>query len=72
MYLWGINWVRKYDEGRMFYGALLVIFSALMYSMAVGLNVYGYLVFKECTLWANILTSILLFLLPLIQLLGLH
>jgi hypothetical protein len=38
-----------------------------MYAGALAGNVYGYIKFKDCTLWVNIVTSILLVLIPGIQ-----
>jgi hypothetical protein len=38
-----------------------------MYAGALACNIYGYIKFKDCTLWVNIVTSILLLLLPGIQ-----
>lgn len=38
-----------------------------MYAGALACNIYGYVRFNDCTLWVNIVTSILLLLLPGIQ-----
>lgn len=70
MYVWGIKWIKKYDEGKMCYAGLLIVFTALFYSLAVGMNIYGYMIFKDCSLWANIVTSVLLIFLPIIQIFG--
>lgn len=67
-YLWGIRWVKKYDEGAPgCYGTLLIAFTIIMYGGALACNIYGYIKFNGCTLWVNIVTSVLLLLLPGIQ-----
>lgn len=40
-----------------------------MYLGALAMNIYGYIKFHSCTVWVNIVTSILLILMPLVQLL---
>jgi hypothetical protein len=70
MYLWSIKLVRKYDQGSKCAAAWLVLFSTASYSSAVAINVYGYLEFAECSLWVNIVTSVLLVVMPLVQMLN--
>lgn len=69
--MWGINWVKKYNEGQEgCYGTLLITFSIIFYAGALAVNIYGYVAFASCTVWVNIITSILILLLPGIQLAG--
>jgi hypothetical protein len=49
---------------------MLIVFTVLFFAGALALNVYAYTVFSDCTLWVNIVTSILLLVVPGIQLLG--
>lgn len=70
LYLWGIRWMKLYEEGQSFYGTLLIIFSALMIAGAIGLNIFGYIKFRYCTNWVNIITTLFLIAIPLIQLLN--
>jgi hypothetical protein len=41
-----------------------------MFAGALAVNIYGYIAFSKCTVWVNIVTSILILLLPGIQLIG--
>lgn len=71
-YLAGIKLVKRYDAGETSYGALLIILTLICEGVAVGLNIYGYTLFSaddSCgnTLWVNIVTSILLIVLPVFQ-----
>lgn len=54
-YIWGVNWVKKYDEGYNCYAYLLVIFSLIMYGAAFYFIVSSYLAFGGCT--TGILTT---------------
>jgi len=72
-YLWGINWARGYEENtRGCYGSLLIACTILLYAGAWLCNIYGYAKFYECSLWVNIGTTVLLIVLPLVQLLDLN
>lgn len=76
-YLAGIKMVKKYDAGESQYGCYLIMLSILAFVLAIGLNILGYVYFQrtpECqsTLWVNILTSIILIILPVIQFLHLN
>lgn len=42
-YLWGIKWAQKYSNGSSVYACLLIGASVLNYMLAVGINVYGYI-----------------------------
>ena len=71
-YLAGIKLVKRYDAGETSYGALLIILTLICEAVAVGLNIYGYTLFSAAdscgnTLWVNIVTSILLVVLPVFQ-----
>lgn len=68
-YLWGIKLVRRYDEGSKWAAAIVITLTALAEASAVALNVYGYLLFQDCSLHINIVTSVLLVILPCVQLL---
>ncbi len=46
---------------------LLVVTSVVLEVAALGLNVYGYYLFSECTNWVNIVTSVLLVIMPAVQ-----
>jgi hypothetical protein len=68
MYLWGIKIVRRYDEGSKCAAALLIILTIAAEASAISLNVVGYVMFGECSLHLNIITSVLLVLMPIVQL----
>ena len=64
--------VKRYDEGENCYGCLLIVLSTIIYVTAIGLNVAGYARFAssdECgsTLWINVVTSLIIVVLPLLQ-----
>ncbi len=42
-YLWGIKWAEKYNEGSKCYACLLIVFSIANYVIAIGINIYGYI-----------------------------
>lgn len=73
-YLAGINLVRRYDEGQGQYACVLIILSLIAETGAISCNILGYIYFHGSTtscsssLWANIITSILLIIMPVIQL----
>jgi len=69
MYLWGFQLVRRYDAGSKFAGFLLITSTISAEVCAVSLNVYGYFTFHDCSLYVNIVTSVVLVILPLVQLL---
>lgn len=71
-YLAGIKLVKRYDAGETSYAVFLIILTLICETVAVGLNIYGYTLFSagdSCgnTLWVNIVTSILLAVLPIFQ-----
>lgn len=43
LYIWGIRWVKRYDEGSTTFAILLILFSALGYAGAIAINVYSYI-----------------------------
>lgn len=46
-YLWGIRWADKYSIGESRYGVLLIIFTAIMFVLAFGMNIYGYILVSD-------------------------
>lgn len=72
-YLAGIRMVRRYDEGQTRFAGYLIALSILVEALAVTLNVLGYAFFSDSpdgcsgTLWVNIITTILLIILPAVQ-----
>lgn len=69
MYLWGIKLVRWYDQGSKCAAAFLILLTVVAEASAIVSNVYGYLLFSECSLHVNIVTSVLLVVMPLVQML---
>lgn len=68
-YMWGLKWVRKYEDGQGCFGFLLIFCTVINYCAALGLHIWAYVKFKNCSLWANIVTTILIVVIPGIQLL---
>lgn len=73
-YMFSIRMVKRYDEGSTCYGGCLIFFTILFEAAAIFLNVYGYVLFSstddgQCTslTWLNVITSIILVVLPLFQ-----
>jgi hypothetical protein len=71
-YLAGIKLVKRYDEGNIGYAVLIVLLTLIFEAIAIALNVYGYFLFSGSdgcgdSLWVNIITSIILILLPILQ-----
>ena len=72
-YLAGIRMVKRYDNGESQFACYLVVLSVIGEGVAVSMNVLGYVYFSKSdegcssTLWVNVVTSILLVLLPIIQ-----
>ena len=77
-YLAGIKMVKNYDNGSAQYACYLVVLSLVAETAAVGMNVLGYIYFRKAeegcmsTLWVNVITSVILVVLPIIQLLHLN
>lgn len=75
-YIAGNRLVRRYDEGEEECGGILVGLSVIFTGGAISLNILAYIHFNndECThtLWLNILVSLLLFLMPFVQILQLN
>lgn len=72
-YLAGIKLVAKYDAGQTACAGVLIFLSLVFYAGAVAQNVVGYIYFAETdscgnSNWVNIITSIILVLLPVLQL----
>ena len=70
MYIWGIKLVRRYDDGSKMAAAFLIFLTVVAESSAILLNAIGYLMFSNCSLYINIITSVLLVVMPIVQLLG--
>jgi len=74
-YLAGIKLVKRYNEGETYCCFGLVFLSIFFEAVAAGLNILGYINFAatdSCgnSLWVNIITSVILVILPLLQLLN--
>lgn len=69
-YMWGLRWFRRWQNGEGCFAFLLIMFTVINYSTALGLHIWAYIKFKHCTLWANIVTTIIILIIPGIQLLG--
>jgi hypothetical protein len=74
-YLAGIKLVEKYDEGQTCYAGVLIFLTIVFYAIAIGLNVLGYVFFSDTdacgsSLWVNIVNSVILVALPLVQFLN--
>ena len=67
--MWGLRWFRKWQEGNGCFAFLLIFFTVVNYCVALGLLIWGYIKFKDCTLWVNIVTTVLVLIIPGIQLL---
>lgn len=71
-YLAGIKLVKRYDEGQSCYAGVLVILTLIFEALAILMNVLGYVYFNSYTcgntLWLNIITTIILIILPVLQL----
>ena len=68
----GIKMVGHYDEGETSYAGLLIFLTILIEGIAIGLNVLGYAFFSTedvcgSSLWVNIINTILLIGLPVVQ-----
>ena len=64
--------VKRYDEGENCCGFVLIILSVIAFGFALGMNIAGYVRFgssDECgsTLWVNIITTLIIILLPVLQ-----
>lgn len=68
--MWGLKWFRRWQDGQGCFAFLLIFFTVLNYCAALGLHIWAYIKFKNCTLWVNIVTTILTLIIPGIQLLG--
>jgi len=71
-YLAGIKLVARYDKGQTCCAATLIILSLIFEAAAVGMNVLGYINFSDAdacgnSIWVNIITSIILVILPVLQ-----
>jgi hypothetical protein len=71
-YLSGIKLVARYDEGQTSCAVVLIILSLIGFGAAITLNVLGYVYFGSAdscgnSLWVNILCSILLVIMPVVQ-----
>lgn len=73
-YMFSIKLVKRYDQGETCYGGYLIFFTILFEAGAIFLNIYGYVRFSstddgQCTslTWLNVITSIILVILPLFQ-----
>lgn len=69
-YMWGLRWFKKWQEGNGCFAFLLIFFTVINYAVALGLHIWAYIKFKDCSLWVNIVTTILVLIIPGIQLLG--
>ena len=73
-YLWGIRWAEKYSDGSQLYGCLLIGFTAVNYTLTIGINFYGYLLSSNsdgsCANFPNVLCTIMILALFGIQLLN--
>lgn len=73
-YLAGIRLVKRYDDGESQFACYLVVLSILFLSLAVLMNILGYVFFSKApegcasTVWVNVITTIILIALPAIQL----
>ena len=74
-YLCGIKLVKNYDRGQNCYGFYLISLTILFYSLAITLNILGYISFSSSSspacsgsVWVNILETVLLIVMPVIQL----
>lgn len=72
-YMTGIRMVKHYDKGETQYACYLIFLTVIVEAAAIAINVLGYVVFANpdegCTetLWVNIVSSVILGLLPLLQ-----
>ena len=47
-YLWGIKWAEKFStSSERIYGILLIGFTAIMFILAIFMNVYGYIIVAD-------------------------
>lgn len=69
-YMWGLKWVRRWENGEGCFAFLLIFFTVINYIAALGIHIWAYIKFKDCSLWANIVTTVLILIIPGIQLLG--
>jgi hypothetical protein len=73
-YLWGIRLVKRYDNGETSCGGVLIGLTIIVETLAIFLNVLAYINFggDQCgsTTWLSVITSIIIVLLPVVQLLG--
>lgn len=72
-YLAGIKLVARYDGGDSCCGAALILLTVIFEGIAIFLNVLGYIYFSVgdvcgSSVWVNIITSIVLIILPFFQL----
>jgi hypothetical protein len=69
----GIRMAKHYDKGETQYACYLIVLSVIVEVGAIAVNVWGYIMFSNkeqgCTgtLWINIVTSVILFILPVLQ-----
>ena len=68
--MWGLRWFRRWQSGDGCFAFLLIFFTIINYGAALALHIWAYIKFKNCSLWANIVTTILTVIIPVIQLLG--
>ena len=69
-YMWGLKWFKRWQNGEGWFSVLLILFTVINYTVSLALHVWGYIKFKDCTLWANIVTSVLILIIPAVQFLG--
>lgn len=74
-YLAGIRLVGRYDQGETSYACALVSLTLLFEGLALLLNILGYTYFSASdacgsSLWVNVVTSIIIVVLPFFQLLN--
>jgi hypothetical protein len=64
-YLWGIKWAHHYSTGSNCYAGLLIGFSLANYAVAIGINIYGYILSlsdqeEACRNYSNVVSSVLI------------
>lgn len=74
-YLAGIKLVNRYDEGETSYACLLIFLTILFEAAAIVINILGYVYFGSAdacgdSLWVNIVNTVILVILPLVQFLN--
>lgn len=62
LYLWGVNWAKKYDAGLTYFGYIMIATAFILYGATITLNVYNFKWFSASTfsLITNIVNAILI------------